>query len=199
MQYFTALLLLLLYFALHSALASTAVKTAFERGLGAEAYRFYRLGYNVISIILLAFLLQWVFRPEPSMLPEPFAGQTLLGLLLLGVGAVFNILPMLHYGLGEFMGFDQIFYKKPAGTQDNKLNTSGLNNYVRHPLYFGLILMLTGAFLLHPTMPMLIFFLSVVLYLPFGIYFEEKKLVKQFGEDYKAYQQRVKCLIPFVL
>jgi methanethiol S-methyltransferase len=60
-------------------------------------------------------------------------------------------------------------------------------------------LLLLGLFLIYLQTSALLLLVSVVVYLPFGIYFEEKKLRSQFGQAYVDYAKRVKCLIPFIV
>ncbi|WP_332369713.1 hypothetical protein [Spirosoma telluris] len=55
---------------------------------------------------------------------------------------------------------------------------------------------LLGLLANQPDWKHLIFSLSAFAYLRVGIYFEERKLVKTFGEDYVRYQLQVPMLFP---
>ena len=85
--------------------------------------------------------------------------------------------------------------------QDHELIQGGPYQYVRHPIYTGLILAFTGTFLaLVPTTRY--FLLELVLVIAFYIKarHEERILAREFGGEYTAYRQRVRgALIPFVL
>ena len=197
MNYFLAFALLLAYFALHSLLAADKVKNWFAARLGSR-FRFYRLMYNALATVLLVVLLRWMSGDEAVYLFEKNTWSNVSALLLMIAGGGIAIASLRHYDLGEFTGFQQLQQNNPAPSH-SQLNTSGLNAVVRHPLYLGTLLLLLGLFLLYPKMSSLIFLASVVVYLPFGIYFEEKKLRRQFGQAYAAYQKRVQCLIPFVV
>jgi protein-S-isoprenylcysteine O-methyltransferase Ste14 len=116
-------------------------------------------------------------------------------LLILGAGLIIGSLR--QYDLGEFTGIQQI-QQKNTPPSHSSLNTSGLNAIVRHPLYLGTILLLFGLLLVFPKISALLLLSSVLVYLPFGIHFEEKKLRGQFGQAYIDYQKRVKRLIPGV-
>ncbi len=67
--------------------------------------------------------------------------------------------------------------------------------HVRHPLYFGMLLGMWAT----PTMTIthLVFALAITAYVVIGTLFEEKDLVNEFGETYKAYQAKKPMLIPF--
>ena len=88
------------------------------------------------------------------------------------------------------------FQAKESVPNHSQLSTQGFNALVRHPLYLGLLLLLLGWFLISPGLLVLVLLGSVLVYLPFGIYFEELKLKRQFGQAYLDYTKRVKCLIP---
>jgi protein-S-isoprenylcysteine O-methyltransferase Ste14 len=85
--------------------------------------------------------------------------------------------------------------------QDHELIQQGPYQYVRHPLYAGLITAIFGtALALAPTAAG--FLLTAVWIVAFYIKSrgEERILLQEFGERYIAYRQRVTgALIPFVL
>jgi len=69
-----------------------------------------------------------------------------------------------------------------------------LYRFVRHPIQLGVLLGLW----ITPKMSLGHLFLSVVLtlYIFIGLYFEEKGLLKEFGEIYEDYKKRVGFLFP---
>ena len=76
------------------------------------------------------------------------------------------------------------------------LVVDGIMAHVRHPMYFGII-MVYLAFVLS-TMSLLSFipwFFVIVLHDKFATY-EEQKLVERFGEEYIEYKKRVPKWIP---
>ncbi len=93
------------------------------------------------------------------------------------------------------MGIRQVEERSP--TDHEALNTGGLNSYVRHPLYFGSLLLIWGLLIERATLAMLIAALLLTVYLYVGAKLEEQKLVRAFGKAYRSYQQRVPMLIPF--
>jgi protein-S-isoprenylcysteine O-methyltransferase Ste14 len=73
--------------------------------------------------------------------------------------------------------------------------TPGLYRFVRHPLYAGWFL----AFWMTPTMTLahLMFAIATSTYILLAITFEERDLVREFGETYEEYRREVPMLVPF--
>lgn len=67
--------------------------------------------------------------------------------------------------------------------------------YVRHPLYFGMLLGMWVTPIMSVTH--LLFAISITIYVIIGTRLEEKDLVKEFGDTYKDYQKSKPMLIPF--
>lgn len=72
----------------------------------------------------------------------------------------------------------------------------GFYKYVRHPLMLGFLI----AFWSTPHMTVGHFVLSagMTLYIFVGVYFEEKAMIRRFGDDYQNYKERVPKFIPFL-
>ncbi len=107
--------------------------------------------------------------------------------------------------IGSVIRWTAIFQLKDAFTVDvavskeQKVKDDGLYTYIRHPSYSGLLLTFLGLSLLFgnwvsvPVIIVPIFF--AVLY---RIQVEEKLLEDSFVDNYKAYEQRTKRIIPGV-
>ena len=190
------ILLWTLYFIIHSLLASEFVKKGFAQRIGAF-FRFYRLGYNFLSIIGFAGIWYFQSKMTPYLLFSPIELVFGVGISLIIIGISLGGIAFFQYRWKEFVGLDQINSSK------SKLNSglviSGFNKHVRHPLYFAGILILAGYFLISPTTQSLIFVSISLIYTVVGTLLEEKKLTHQFGDEYMAYQKRVKMLIPYVI
>jgi protein-S-isoprenylcysteine O-methyltransferase Ste14 len=77
------------------------------------------------------------------------------------------------------------------------LQTSGAYRWVRHPLYFGWVLAVFGA--AHMTGDRLAFAALTTTYLAVAVPWEERSLMRIFGEDYARYMRDVKWrMLPFI-
>jgi len=85
-------------------------------------------------------------------------------------------------------------------SKSHELKTDGLYRLVRHPSYFGLLLIMTGEAI---SMVSIISFASIVLPVTMAIIYrislEEKMLKDYFGEAYSDYCRRTKRIIPFLI
>lgn len=87
----------------------------------------------------------------------------------------------------------------PASRKENpELITGGPYQFIRHPIYTGILIAMLGTTIA----------LSLVWILPlvlFGVYFffsarrEERYMTERFPEQYPAYMSRTKMLVPFVV
>lgn len=119
---------------------------------------------------------------------------------LLGVGELGMIISMivgyalLFVGIGIFIqGWRELYRAR----QQNRLATKGLYGLVRHPQYTGLFLGLFGEGVVHwPTLFSVALFPVIVLAYSLLARSEERKVLVQFGEEYRAYRQRVPMFLP---
>jgi protein-S-isoprenylcysteine O-methyltransferase Ste14 len=85
-----------------------------------------------------------------------------------------------------------------ASKENPELVTTGPYAFVRHPLYGGMLLAMVGSAIGQS----LLWLLPLIVYGPNFILSarrEEKFLLERFPERYRAYMQRTKMLLPFVL
>lgn len=178
----------IVYFFIHSFLASNEVKLGVEKRVPA-LFAYYRISYNLIAIAgLIPLLYGSIFLPDPLLFLSTWLAP--LGFCLLIVGIVLLYLAFKAFDGAEFLGLKQ--EKKP------ELVFSGMYQYVRHPLYFATVILILGLFLLVPTQKMLLVLLISYGYILIGYRLEERKLVQVFGEEYITYQKRVKAIIPLL-
>lgn len=78
--------------------------------------------------------------------------------------------------------------------------TNGIFKYIRHPLYLGTILYITGLTLLFTNNVGLAFTnLMIIQFVIMGtIDHEETFMTMYFGQEYIDYMKRTKILIPFI-
>jgi len=82
--------------------------------------------------------------------------------------------------------------------ENHKLRTNGLYRFVRHPMYFGAVLISLG---LPISVASLEGFLVMLLIIPVAlsrIRIEERMMIEAFGNRYRNYMKTAKKLFPFV-
>ncbi len=82
--------------------------------------------------------------------------------------------------------------------EEHKLITTGPYRYIRHPIYFGGLLMVLGSALTFGTLSAGIGFLIIGLAFALKLRAEERILTERFSDEYEAYKRRTRALIPFV-
>lgn len=76
-----------------------------------------------------------------------------------------------------------------------ELVTSGLFKYSRNPVFLGMMMSLTGLLFLLPNFISLVFLLVGTLLMQIQIRLEEEFLIKQHGDVYSDYKNRVRRFI----
>jgi len=171
------------YYALHSALASTWMKS--KLSLNATIYRFLFSTFSTLG--LMAILLFGASIYSPLFIPSnPISFG--LGMFLAAYGIFIVKRAFRNYSFTTFIGL------KKEGTPALKID--GLQSKIRHPLYTGTLLLVLGYVLFNPLLVNLISLIAVLIYLPFGIHYEEKKLIQLFGSEYMDYKKSVPALVP---
>lgn len=201
MSYVVDVLIIFLLFAsyslLHSILASNRVKESFKKKFG-SLIAFYRLGFNLFSISSLYLIYE--LSPKPHLIMYDLSNPFDLLVLIPQIAALFGLFWSFNYiCVKEFLGLSQIkryFNKSYSSELDEELTLTigGPYRYSRHPIYFFSIIFL----MFRPTMDLfyLTFFLLIVAYFYIGSLYEEKKLVRNFGDVYIRYQNSVSRIFP---
>lgn len=101
---------------------------------------------------------------------------------------------LLFIGIGLFAeGWRELY----RAHEKNKLATDGLYGLVRHPQYAGLFLGLFGEGVVHwPTVFSVALFPTIVIAYTLLAYREEKHMLREFGEQYRAYKERTPMFFP---
>ncbi len=196
MEYLILALIWITFCALHSALISVTVTAYLHRKLG-NTYRFYRLFYNIFSIVTLipVIIFSLSIKQEPFFAWDGYL--LLVKYLLLFTGIFCFVMGARHYNFGQFSGLAQI----KEGTSHNlindygKLSSDGILGAVRHPFYAGTFPLLWSGDL---DVTALITNIILSIYVLIGTLLEERKLILEFGDAYRQYQQSVSMLFPFL-
>jgi protein-S-isoprenylcysteine O-methyltransferase Ste14 len=181
-----------LYFLIHSLLASLRVKLSIARRLP-SVMPWYRLLFNLLaSILIMAPLyMLWLYRSAPLWQWQGGMAWLAYGLMLLAlVGFVWS---MGYYDSREFLGIRQLQRRQKDANDREQLRISPLHRFVRHPWYsLGLVLIWTQD--MDPAR--LVSALAVTGYLVLGSRLEEAKLLYYHGDRYRRYRQSVPGIIP---
>jgi methanethiol S-methyltransferase len=150
----------------------------------------------VLFASLALLLLFWKWEPMGGVVwnvEKPAARMTLQGLSLAGgVIVMISTYSIDHFDL---FGLRQVYlHLKGREYTPPGFRTPAFYNYVRHPMYFGLVL----AFWATPAMTLahLVFALAMTGYILIGIQLEERDLLHFHGDAYQAYRNRVSMLFP---
>ena len=174
----------------HSFNSSYAVKEFVRRALGDGFMKFYRLAFNVFAVLtFLPIPLLLVALPSRLLYRAPFPfGQMMIAGQVFFAACLFTA--FYHYGILYFIGVRQL----DEHSGERNLVVSGSYAVVRHPFYTYLLFFLCLTPLM--TVNLLIVYLSLTIYIHVGIYFEERKLLCEFGEQYAKYRANTPMLIP---
>jgi len=183
----------IVYFVIHSLLASDRVKQYILR-INPVASTFYRLVYNLIALVLLVPVALAYRHANEAFLYGLDWWHQVIGMTLSLFGLYILVVGFKNYNPDEFLGTYQLKTRRPFHPE--KLVVDGWNGIVRHPLYLGGLLFGWGLLVIWPTSSLLITNVLVSGYLIIGTMLEEKKLIREFGEEYRAYQKTTSMLIP---
>jgi len=148
----------------------------------------YRLLFNLISLSFTGAII-WTYASLEHSVLFAFDWQYLLGCATVLSGAGLAYISFKAYNPSEFLGLTQ-------ESMNQHLSVTGMNHYVRHPLYLSIFIMLWGAILIEPTMAYLGLASILTVYVIVGTRLEENKLIDLFGEDYRDYQKNVPMFFP---
>ena len=194
MKYWILGLLWIIYCTIHSGLITSNTTSFLKLKLGAT-YRYYRIFYNIVAVITLipVVLYTYSIRQSPFFSWEGYLLP--IRYFLIAMGFVILYAGSRHYDMLTFLGIRQI----KGNVTHNLINTTGtidstgILGVVRHPFYSGSFLILWTNTL---DISMLIVNIILSFYLIIGTLLEEKKLIQEFGNDYKKYQKKVSMLFP---
>jgi len=129
----------------------------------------------------------------------------ILLLMMRNTSVFFQIIPLCIFISGLALGLYALLHNQPTNIniipdiKDNAvLVTTGAYAYIRHPMYFAVIVMMLGVVLSNFNFMSLFLYilLIVVLFLKAK---KEEILWMEKSEEYKNYMQRSKRIIPFIL
>lgn len=191
MPYLILVFLWVLFYSSHTWLASLNIKRKIK-GWMRRRYIWYRLLYTIFSTLFIFGILIFSNSFDRTELLVKTPTTTYIGYMLASFGTIIIVRSFKAFSKKKFVGLEP---HDDLDVQEEFIN-SGIHSYVRHPIYSGTVLIFLGFFLFDPTLCSAVHVFMLFLYLPFGIYFEEKKLIDIYGEKYIQYRKQVSSLIP---
>ncbi|WP_154223649.1 methyltransferase family protein [Marinicella rhabdoformis] len=152
--------------------------------------------YVLVTAVVLG-VVMWFWQPMPGVLWH-FDGQGMVWLMwsifFLGWGLV--LLSTFLTDHFDLFGLRQVWLAFLKRTYvPIPFSERWLYQAIRHPMMLGLLMSLWAIPVM--TVTHLVFAVGMSIYIFIGIYFEEKSLQHDLGEDYQQYKKRTKKIFPY--
>ena len=148
---------------------------------------FFKAAYELMLVFLQFFIIilhffQWEFLPQKQIIQaSPFS--YFLGILIIIIACIIMLFSIKDLGrnLSPF----------PRPIKNSSLVTKGIYRFTRHPMYYSLIFISIGFFIIKLSIYYLFLTISLALIIKFKIALEEKYLMNKF-KNYFLYKNEVK-------
>jgi protein-S-isoprenylcysteine O-methyltransferase Ste14 len=191
-SFWLIILAVLGYGLLHTLLASLKMKALAHNWFGSKTDQWFRLAYNFIAFItLLPILFLPILLPDKEIYRISFP-WVIATLSIQALAVIVLVVGLRQTSITSFIGLRQLLL--PEDTSPPRLVTDGLYRYVRHPLYTAALVFIWLLPIM--TWNLLALNLGLTAYVIIGAYFEERKLLLEFGDAYAEYRQCTPMLIP---
>ncbi len=158
---------------------------------GEKAWKECKLLRSISAIFMLVMLLNlilWIWYPIPE-LAWPVHPDRLVGIII-GVALLIPCTVVWILGVKAAGG------ESMTPSRETQMY-GGIYNHIRHPQTLGEFpWYVVCALFINSLFLVLWSLIFILVYTPIMIHFEEKDLVKRFGEAYREYQQRTGALFP---
>lgn len=181
-----------IYCVLHSLLASPFIKLEVKK-LMRSGFYMYRFFYTLFAFITLIGIIYYGVHIHTTTVFGPSLIVRIAGILIGVLGLILMLVCIKKYFV-SLSGIKSLIIEEYS----NELIISGVHKYVRHPLYTGTFAFLWGLFLVYPYWNLFVSNIIITVYTLMAIKLEEEKLVKEFGEQYRVYRQKVPKLFPLL-
>ena len=148
---------------------------------------FFKAAYDLMLVFLQIFFIilhffKWEFLPQKQIIQaSPFS--YFLGILIILIAFIVMLVSIKDLGrnLSPF----------PRPIDNSNLVTTGIYRFMRHPMYYSLIFISIGVFVIKLSIYYLFLTITLALIIKFKIALEEKYLMKKF-KNYSLYKNKVK-------
>ncbi len=148
---------------------------------------FLKVAYDLMLVFLQFFIIslhffQWEFLQQKQIIQaSPFS--YFLGILIIIIAFIIMLVSIKDLGknLSPF----------PRPINNSNLVTTGIYRFTRHPMYYSLIFISVGVFIIKLSIYYLFLTISLALIIKFKIALEEKYLINKF-KNYSLYKNEVK-------
>ena len=197
MRYIPLVILWIAWCFIHSGMISITVTGYMKTKLG-KFYKFYRIIFNSVALITLVPLILYSQHFKGNILFQWKGYLSFVQIILFAVSMILFIAGASKYDILEFSGIRQIITGRSysALSEKGEIATSGILGVTRHPWYLGAVIFIWVAYK-EMYVSTLIVNTLLTLYLIVGTLLEERKIILEFGKDYRNYMARVSMLFPF--
>ena len=148
---------------------------------------FFKVAYDLMLVFLQFFIIclhffQWEFLSQKQIMQaSPFS--YFLGVLIIIIAFIIMLVSIKDLGrnLSPF----------PRPINNSNLVTTGIYRFTRHPMYYSLLFISLGLFIINLSIYYLFLSISLSLIIKFKIALEEKYLMNKF-KNYLLYKNEVK-------
>ena len=148
---------------------------------------FLKAAYEIILVFLQFFIIslhffQWEFIPQKQII-QVSTFSNLVGILIIIIAFIILLVAIKDLGrnLSPF----------PRPINNSNLITTGIYRFARHPMYYSLILISFGVFIIKLSIYYLFLSISLGLLIKFKISLEEQYLINKF-KNYLLYKNEVR-------
>ncbi len=148
---------------------------------------FFKSAYDLMLVFLQFFIIslhffQWEFFPQKQII------QASQFSYFLGILIIINAFIIMLVSIKD-LGRNLSPFPRPINNSD--LVTTGIYRFMRHPMYYSLIFISIGVFIIKLSIYYLFLTISLALIIKFKIALEEKYLMNKF-KNYLLYKNEVK-------
>jgi len=154
--------------------------------------------YPILYLIGVLFMVNFRFLARLGIPRDKLATLLLPHTLVLNIIVVILLIAGLVVAIAARHTLAGNWSGAVAFKEDHELITTGLYQYIRHPIYTGMLLMILGTALSLATLGACLGFFIILVGVLLKLRQEEALLTRHFVQDYLSYKKRTRTLIPFI-